>query len=154
MLIILAERKPRMIVEEFSNAKAALLQAITNTEATYAAAEISDAVNVAAELLSTVDGEASYKESEKEALKTSKHIIISFDLAAHSFQQAATLTPEIKASVVNVFESIEREEFDNYGICNRNTFGSGSEVNQCRPESVSARMFRRKHKGTERFKEY
>ena len=34
MLIVLAERKPRMIVEEFSNAKASLLQAVTKIEAT------------------------------------------------------------------------------------------------------------------------
>ncbi|MEE2902558.1 MAG: BatA and WFA domain-containing protein [Myxococcota bacterium] len=130
MLIVLAERKPRLIVEEFSNAKASLLQAVTNLEATYAAAEISDAVNVAGELLSTVDGDVSQKESQKEATETSKHIIILSDLAAHSFQQAASLTPEINASVVNVFESIDREEFDNYGISQLEILSApGSEVN-------------------------
>jgi|GEM_PF-3080090 len=129
MVIILAERKTRMIVEEFSNAKASLLQAITNIEATYAATEISDAVNVAAGLLSNVDEEALQKENTNETLKTSKHIIILSDLAAHSFQQAASLDPEINASVVNVFSDIEREEFDNYCISQLEILSApGSEV--------------------------
>ena len=114
MIIMVAERTPKLVTKEFSNAKSSLLQALSDLEASYAAVEISESVNKAAELFAKGDDDKSDGENDKESL--AKHIIIISDLAAHSFQQAASLSPDINASVVNVFEGIERDEFDNYGI--------------------------------------
>lgn len=130
MVIMMATRKPKLIVKEFSNAKSDLLQALTKLEVTYDAAEISDSVNIASEVLSSVDSGSSDEANTKETLGAAKHIIILSDLAGHSFQQAATLGSDINLSVVNVFEEMQKEDLDNYGISQIEILSApGSEAN-------------------------
>jgi len=112
MTLVLAQQKPLVLLPNLSASKPELLQALKQAKPSYSYVNIASAVSVAGQLLSSGSSKPEATPDEERQ----NRIVVLSDLAAHGFQQAAGLEGDVALNILDVFEDLEPEERNNYGI--------------------------------------